>query len=61
MDEQTESNGLARPAHPFVLVAPPGRERTLTEYEELYLAAGLRLVDTTSTRSGMLVMQAVAR
>ena len=50
---------LFAPAQPAVLVAPPGRERTLPEYEELYLEAGLRLLSTASTRSGRLVLQAV--
>ena len=50
-----------RDEHGAVLVAPPGRERTLTEYEELYSAAGLRLLSVTPTVSGMAVMQAAER
>jgi O-methyltransferase domain/Dimerisation domain len=44
----------------IMLVLTPGRERSLSEYEELYSAAGLRLVSKTATRSGMAVMQTVA-
>jgi hypothetical protein len=53
--------GLAPLTDLIMLVLAPGRERTLSEYEELYSAAGLRLVKVTSTRSGMAVMQIVAK
>jgi hypothetical protein len=52
--------GFATRADLIMLVMTPGRERTLSEYEDLYSAAGLRLVSKTATQSGMAVMQTVA-
>jgi hypothetical protein len=52
---------LAPLSDPVVLVAPPWRERTLLQYEQLYSAAHLRLVNVTATRSGIAVMQAVPK
>jgi hypothetical protein len=43
-----------------MLVLLTGRERTLPEYEELFSAADLRLVNVTPARSGRAVMEAVA-
>jgi O-methyltransferase domain len=57
--EERQQRGLTAVPYPPVVVAPPGRERSLPEYEELYFAAGLRLVEARPTRSGVVVMQAV--
>jgi O-methyltransferase domain len=41
-----------------MLVAPGGLERTLSEYEVLFAAAGSRLVDETPSASGWSVIEA---
>ena len=42
-----------------MLVAPGGRERTLEEFAALFEAAGFRLAGSTSTASGMHVLEGV--
>jgi hypothetical protein len=41
-----------------MLVAPGGRERTVDEYTRLFDEAGLKMVATTPTESGHLVLEA---
>jgi O-methyltransferase domain/Dimerisation domain len=45
----------------MLVMTSGGRERTLSEYEDLYSAAGLRVVSVTPIRSGMVVMESVAK
>ena len=43
-----------------MLVSPGGKERTLTEYRELFARAGLRLTRIVPTKSPYSVIEAVA-